>query len=291
MYMRSMNLENAMAEASTDPQLQLLTGNLPTEAMPFPYSSASFEPWNSMFESMGDFPQATQYPGMMDSDPYSDTASSFSLGNDQNAQFLMSPIQGASLNPDDSPSNTSITSISEAGPSSKPKTSLNASINTNISASNLSSRKNASKTTKTKKGHRRTRSDTEKKEQVKQRNRVAASKCRQKKKVKVDELKEMQTHLEAQNNDLRLEFQRLREEIGQVKSDLINHTECNDPNINRWVENEAKGFVKKLVENEERQRMDSISSMDGNPMSAMQMQPFEEVANMPMDDPYMGLGQ
>jgi len=283
--MRSMmNLENAMPEAPVDPQLQLLTGNPATDTVPFAYSSTAFEPWSSMFESMGEFPQATQDPGMIDSDLHSDTSSSFSLGNDQNAQFLMSPIHGASLNPDDSPSNTSIASTSEPGPSSKPKTSAIP----NINAGNTTN-KNILKTKRTKKGHRRTRSESEKKEQVKQRNRVAATKCRQKKKVKVDELKEMQSHLEAQNNDLRMEFQRLREEVGQVKSSLINHTECNDPNINRWVENEANGFVKKLVANGERQRMESISSMNENAMAAMQMQPLEGVSNMPLDDPYMGL--
>lgn len=282
-----MNLESAMPEAAIDPQLQLLTGNPTTETMPFPYSSTSFEPWNSMFESMDNFPQATQDAGMMDSDPYSDTASSFSLGNDQNVQFLMSPIQGSSLNPDDSPSNTSIASALEPGPSSKAETSTNTNID--INAGNPSTKSNTSNTAKTKKGHRRARSASDKKEQVKQRNRVAASKCRQKKKVKVDELKEKLARLEAQNNDLRKEFQTLREEVGKVKSDLINHTECHDSNINRWVENEAKGFVKKLVANEERQRMESISSIDENAMAAMQMQPLEGVSNMPLDDPYMGL--
>lgn len=280
--MRSMNLESAMPEAPLDPQLQLLTGNPATDTSPFAYSSTAFEPWNSMFESMGEFPQATQDPGMMDSDLYSDTSSSFSLGNDQNTKFLMSPIQG--LNPDDSPSNTSIASSLESGPSSKPETSANTNINTGNTT-----KKNTLKTTKAKRGHRRSRSESEKKEQVKQRNRVAASKCRQKKKVKVDELKEMLSHLETQNNHLRLEFQRLREEVGQVKSDLINHSECNDPNISRWVENEANGFVKKLVANGERQRMESISSMNENAMAAMQMQPLEGVSNMPLDDPYMGL--
>ncbi|KAL7925865.1 hypothetical protein ACQKWADRAFT_202866 [Trichoderma austrokoningii] len=269
----NMDLESTMPEAAIDPQLQLLTGNPAPEAMPeampdtmpFSYSSTSFEPWNSMFESMGEFPQAT------DSDPFSDTCSSFSMGNDQ---FFMSPVQGATFNPDDSPSNTSIGSISELGGVLKPETSTN---------TDITPKKNASKTTKTKKGHRRARSETEAKEQVKQRNRVAASKCRQKKKVKTDELKEMQLHLEAQNNDLRNEFQRLREEVGQLKSVLINHNSCNDPNINRWVANQAQGFVKKLVENDERQRMESISSMEGNPMGGIQMQS--------LGDPYMGLDQ
>ncbi|KAK6448520.1 hypothetical protein FP744_10004770 [Trichoderma asperellum] len=291
-----MDLENAMPEAPIDPQLELLTssqGNLTPDAMAYSYPTTSFDQWNSMFQSIGDFPQATQDPGMMNSDHYSDTSSSFSFGNDQNAEFLMSPIQGASLTLDHSPGNTSITSVSEPGASTKTDTHAN----TNISAgnantnTNTNTKKDASKATKGKKGHRRARSESEKKEQVKQRNRVAASKCRQKKKVKVDELKEMQSNLEAQNNQLRMEFQKLREEIGQVKSNLINHTECNDVNINRWVENEAKGFVKKLVENGERQRMASISSSEGNPMGVMPMQSFEGVSNMPLADPYMGLDQ
>lgn len=295
-------VETAMAEAPIDPQLDLLActqGNPAAGAMPFSYSAPSLEPWTSLFDSMGDFSQATQDPGLMDSDPYSDTASSFSFGNDQSAQFIMSPTQGASsFNPDDSPSNTSIASNSVLGASSKTETStntntdINTNINTNIDVSNPTTKRSApkpAKSTKSKGGARRTRSSSDKKEQVKQRNRVAASKCRQKKKVNVDKLKEMQAHLQAQNDRLREEFKNLREEVGQIKNHLINHTECNDANINRWVENEAKGFVKKLVANGERQRMESISSIEGNPMAAMQMQPLEGVSNMPLDDPYMGL--
>ncbi|KAK0755991.1 hypothetical protein N5P37_011459 [Trichoderma harzianum] len=123
---------------------------------------------------------------------------------------------------------------------------------------------------------------------IKQRNRVAASKCRQKKKEKVDELKEMKSSLEARNNDLHMEYQQLRQEIGQVKDELIHHAECNDPNINRWVENEAKGYVVKLVRNNEWQRMGSISSADGV-VDVMHMSSLHETA-MPSEDPYMGLG-
>ncbi|KAM0264121.1 hypothetical protein ACHAQJ_000866 [Trichoderma viride] len=280
-----MDLENTMPAAPIDPQLELLSQGDTAESIAYPLS-ASFEPWNSMFESIGEFPQSTQDGGMMDSDLYSDTASSesYSFGNDQDAQFLMSPVQDSSINPDESPGNTSIsTSLSESGASSNAK--ANASPNTNTSTG---TKKNASKPTKSRKGHRRNRSETEKKEQVKQRNRVAASKCRQKKKIKVDELKDMQSSLEAQNNDLHQEYQRLRQEIGRVKSELINHTECNDPNIDRWVENEAKGYVQKLVQNEERQRMASISSSDGN-IGEMQMQSFQVMPNMSSEDPYMGM--
>ncbi|KAM0521733.1 hypothetical protein ACHAPE_002293 [Trichoderma viride] len=288
-----------MAEAPIDPQLDLLAcsqGNPAAGAMAYSYPEPSLEPWTSLFDSMGDFSQVTQDPGLMDSDPYSDTASSLSFGNDQTAQFLMSPIQGASsFNPDDSPSNTS---ISELGGSSKPETStntntnMNSDINANINASSPNTTRSApkpTKSTKSKRGTRRSRSDSNKQDLVKLRNRVAATKCRQKKKVNIDNLKEMQSLLQAQNDKLRAEFQQLRMEVGEIKNDLINHTGCNDANINRWVENEAKGFVKKLVTNGERQRMESISSIEGNPMAAMPMQPFEGASNMPLDDPYMGL--
>lgn len=76
---------------------------------------------------------------------------------------------------------------------------------------------------------------------------MAASKCQQKKNENMDELKEMMSSLEAHNNDLHTEYQRLCQETGQVKSDLIHHTECDDPNINQWVTNKAKGYVEKLV--------------------------------------------
>lgn len=204
---------------------------------------------------------------MMDSDFHSDETSSvsFSLGTGQDIQFPLSPL-GDTVNMDESPGNTSIsTALSEAGTSADKKTTKT--------------------TTHTKaKKTRRRRSETEKKEQIKQRNRVAASKCRQKKKEKVDELKEIKQSLEARNHDLHVEYQRLRQEIGRVKSDLIHHTECNDPNIDRWVENEAKGYVQKLVRNDEQQRMGSIGSADGF-AEVMRMNSIHEAG-----DPYMGLG-
>lgn len=116
---------------------------------------------------------------------------------------------------------------------------------------------------------------------------MAASKCRRKKKAKVDELKETKSSLEVRNNDLHMEYQRLRQEIGQIKSDLIHHTECNDANINRWVEGEAKSYIEKLVRNNERQRMESISSTDGV-INAVDLSFLHETA-MPSKDTYMGL--
>lgn len=257
-----------MTAALVDPQLELMDQATAIQGMQYQYAlPTTFEPWNSMFESIGDFPRSTQGLDMMDSDFHSDETSSvsFSLGTGQDIQFPLSPL-GDTVNMDESPGNTSIsTALSEAGTSADKKTTKT--------------------TTHTKaKKTRRRRSETEKKEQIKQRNRVAASKCRQKKKEKVDELKEIKQSLEARNHDLHVEYQRLRQEIGRVKSDLIHHTECNDPNIDRWVENEAKGYVQKLVRNDEQQRMGSIGSADGF-AEVMRMNSIHEAG-----DPYMGLG-
>jgi hypothetical protein len=265
-----MDSESAMTAALIDPQLELMVQDTSAEGMHYQYplsTSTAFEPWNSMFESIGELPQRSQDIGMMGSDLHSDETSSvsFSLSTEQDMQFPLSPPE-SSANLGESPGGTSIsTGLSEAGTSTEKK---------------IPKAKQAKKA-------RRRRSEAEQKEQIKQRNRVAASKCRQKKKVKADELKEMKSSLEARNNDLHTEYQQLRQEIGQIKSDLIHHTECNDPNINQWVENEAKGYVEKL-RNNEWQRMGSISSADGV-VEAMHMSTLHETA-MPSKDPYMGLG-
>ncbi|KAK4074432.1 transcriptional regulator family: bZIP [Trichoderma aggressivum f. europaeum] len=264
-----MNSESNMTAVLIDPQLELLDQGTAIQGTQYQYPlpTTVFESWNSLFESTGDFPPSAQEGlDLMDSDLHSDESSSLSLslGNEQDVQFPLSPLGNTAI-VDESPGNTSIsTGLSEAG----------------ASADKTTTKATAPKV----KRPRRRRSETEKREQIKQRNRVAASKCRQKKKEKVDELKEIKNSLEARNHDLHVEFQRLRQEIGQVKSHLIQHTECNDPNINRWVENEAKGFVQKLVrkeEEEQQQRIGSIGSSDG----------FAEAMRVSsIQDPYMGLG-
>lgn len=241
-----MDSESAMTAALIDPQLELTVQGTSAEGIQYYHAlstSTAFELWNFMFESIGELPQPAQDMGLMGSDLHSDETSSLShsLSTDQDMQFPLSPLD-SSANLDESPGGTS--------------------ISTGLSEATLSTDQRTPKAKQVKKARRR-RSETEKKEQIKQRNRVAASKCRRKKKAKVDELKEMKSNLEARNNELYMEYQRLRQEIAQIKSDLVYHNECNDSNINRWVENEAKGYVEKLVRNNERQPMRSIGSADG----------------------------
>ncbi|OTB18981.1 hypothetical protein K445DRAFT_32896, partial [Daldinia sp. EC12] len=73
-----------------------------------------------------------------------------------------------------------------------------------------------------------------------ERNRAAATKCRQKKKEWVTDLEETRFDLESQHNDLKKEYSNLKNEITLIKSQLMDHANCNDPNIDKWIENEAK---------------------------------------------------
>ncbi|KAF3065135.1 Cyclic AMP-dependent transcription factor ATF-7 [Daldinia childiae] len=76
-----------------------------------------------------------------------------------------------------------------------------------------------------------------------ERNRTAATKCRQKKREWVTDLEETKFDLENQHNLLQREYSDLKTEITEIKSQLMNHSSCNDPNIDKWIENEAKRFV------------------------------------------------
>ncbi|KAI1496751.1 hypothetical protein F5X99DRAFT_413784 [Biscogniauxia marginata] len=76
-----------------------------------------------------------------------------------------------------------------------------------------------------------------------ERNRVAATKCRQKKKEWVSDLEGAKLTLETQNSHLQVEYNGLVDELGRVRSELMAHANCNDANIDKWIENEAKRFV------------------------------------------------
>ncbi|KAI0123079.1 hypothetical protein BJ170DRAFT_687782 [Xylariales sp. AK1849] len=76
-----------------------------------------------------------------------------------------------------------------------------------------------------------------------ERNRVAASKCRRKKKEWTGDLEETRFDLESRNSHLQVEYRSLLDEVSRIKAQLMTHANCNDPNINKWIENEAKRFV------------------------------------------------
>ncbi|ROT38884.1 hypothetical protein SODALDRAFT_249026, partial [Sodiomyces alkalinus F11] len=87
--------------------------------------------------------------------------------------------------------------------------------------------------------------DHPKRQKVLERNRMAASKCRKKKKEWVSELQETKTGLENQHLQLQREYNGLLDEVSRMKNELISHAHCNDPNIDQWLDNEAKRFVQK----------------------------------------------
>ncbi|KAI1125095.1 hypothetical protein F5Y10DRAFT_14269 [Nemania abortiva] len=76
-----------------------------------------------------------------------------------------------------------------------------------------------------------------------QRNRVAAMKCRKKKKEWVNDLEETKSGLESQNTHLHMELDGLVDEASRIRAQLMVHANCNDSNIDKWIENEAKRFV------------------------------------------------
>ncbi|KAI1825560.1 hypothetical protein F4861DRAFT_537811 [Xylaria intraflava] len=76
-----------------------------------------------------------------------------------------------------------------------------------------------------------------------QRNRVAAMKCRKKKKEWVNDLEETKTGLESHNAHLHMELDGLVDEASRIRAQLMVHANCNDSNIDKWIENEAKRFV------------------------------------------------
>ncbi|KAK4151316.1 hypothetical protein C8A00DRAFT_17279 [Chaetomidium leptoderma] len=76
-----------------------------------------------------------------------------------------------------------------------------------------------------------------------ERNRIAASKCREKKKLYVSDLEDSKIGLERLHGELQSEVNDLTAEISALKHRLMGHAKCNDPNIDRWLNNEARRFV------------------------------------------------
>lgn len=85
--------------------------------------------------------------------------------------------------------------------------------------------------------------EEEKRDKFLARNRVAATKCRQKKREWMTDLEETQFGLESRHSHLQMEVNDLADEVSHIRAQLMTHANCNDPNINKWIENEAKRFV------------------------------------------------
>lgn len=95
-----MDSEFAMTAALIDPQLELTVQGTSAGGMQYHYplsTSTAFEPWNSMFQLIGELPQPAQDVGMMESGLHSNETSSvsFSLSTEQDMQFPLSPLEGS----------------------------------------------------------------------------------------------------------------------------------------------------------------------------------------------------
>ncbi|KAK9763522.1 hypothetical protein K7432_009720 [Basidiobolus ranarum] len=76
----------------------------------------------------------------------------------------------------------------------------------------------------------------EKRRRFLERNRVAASKCRQKKKIWVKELEHKSDEITARNKNLQHIVGQLKEELLQLKSQLLGHRNCNCNVIQQYVQ-------------------------------------------------------
>ncbi|KAK2759671.1 transcription factor atf21 [Colletotrichum kahawae] len=99
-----------------------------------------------------------------------------------------------------------------------------------------------------------------------ERNRIAASKCRQKKKEWVTDLQETKQGLESQHAQLQMEYNGLVDQVTRMKNELMSHANCNDPNINLWLENEAQRFVQSSAERVKKQSVDTSRGVGERPL-------------------------
>lgn len=90
--------------------------------------------------------------------------------------------------------------------------------------------------------------DDSRRDRFLERNRIAASKCRQKKKVWVHDLEGTKQELESLNNSLHHEHNALVSELTRMKNMLMSHASCHDPNIDQWIDNEARRFVQNTAD-------------------------------------------
>ncbi|KAH8908974.1 hypothetical protein BR93DRAFT_520309 [Coniochaeta sp. PMI_546] len=134
--------------------------------------------------------------------------------------------------------------------STRPTSSLKSEQSSSSSSTNLSESTAITppdpepprKRTRTKKIKKESPED-DKRNKFLERNRIAASKCREKKKQFVSELEEAKVVLEGRHAHLQMEYNTLVTEVGSLKHHLMMHAKCNDPNIDRWISNEATKFV------------------------------------------------
>ncbi|SPO06886.1 uncharacterized protein DNG_09580 [Cephalotrichum gorgonifer] len=154
----------------------------------------------------------------------------------------------------DDPSSWNEKSLSPTRRSSTRTPSISSSHKSSISRASVSSKSSApsaddstskrrTRSTGSGSGSGNNYSNHNKRDKFLERNRVAASKCRQRKKEWVSGLEEAKNGLEAQNSHLQMELNGLLGEVSRMKNQIMAHASCHDPNIDKWIDNEARRFV------------------------------------------------
>lgn len=79
-----------------------------------------------------------------------------------------------------------------------------------------------------------------------ERNRLAATKSRLKHKSATDALENTCNDLEEKHLNLKAEHAELVQKTLRLKSEILRHATCGDPNIETWVTDEARSFVTQI---------------------------------------------
>ena len=90
-----------------------------------------------------------------------------------------------------------------------------------------------------------------KQNKAKARNRAVASTCRQEQKIMVDTLKKDRAYLEAEHYQLKIEHDRLMDEVIGMKSLIITHSSCNDEHIQKWIQDEVNELIQTVSQQEQ----------------------------------------
>lgn len=85
----------------------------------------------------------------------------------------------------------------------------------------------------------------DRRENMLERNRVAASKCRSRKKIWTENLEEKKSRLQKLHGELMADYWRLLQESSLLKSMIISHAGCHEPNIDMWIKFETSRHIGK----------------------------------------------
>lgn len=63
-----------------------------------------------------------------------------------------------------------------------------------------------------------------------------------------------------------MEYNGLVDEVTRMKNELMSHASCHDPNIDLWLENEARRFVQSSAERVKKQSIDASRVFGDRPL-------------------------